>query len=358
MRPYPRRVPISLVIPAYNSEDFIRAALESATGGSCVPAEIIVVDDASADRTGDIAAEFGARVVRLPFNAGPAAARNAGVIVARQPWIAFLDADDTWLDGKLAAQWRAIQHWPDAGICFTDYDVVAAYGAAYAREMTHDAGYLLGEASERAGNAARFERGALAEPLARSMFIRQSSVIVNRSLFIESGGYDERLRLAEDYDLFLRLAGYAPAISIERSLVVYRRRYSSLSLDPLEEIAAIDRMWATILRRPARYPVGIVERITRRRPATLQKGARVALRLGRFGEAIAFAKQAAAARPSATALALLVLSLSLNNAGGRQCYVTTRSLWRSRAGWPSWLGRLRRLPSHAPIKRPYVIGRH
>jgi glycosyltransferase involved in cell wall biosynthesis len=358
MRTYPRRLPISLVIPAYNSEHFIRAALESASGGSCVPAEIIVVDDASADRTGDVAAEFGARVVRLPFNAGPGAARNAGVIIARQPWIAFLDADDTWVDGKLAAQWQALQHWPDAGICFTDYDVRAAYGAPYACEMAHDAGYLLAEPSDRTGSAARFERGALAKPLIRSMFIRQSSVLVYRALFIESGGYDERLRLSEDYDLFLRLAELAPAVAIERSLVVYHRRDSSLSLDPLAEIVAIDRMWATILCRPARYPAGIVEHIAHSRPATLRKGARVAIRLGRFAEAISFARQAATGRLSLRALALLALSLSFNNVAGHRCFLATRSLWRSRFEWPRRLRRLRRLPSHAAVKQPYVIGRH
>jgi hypothetical protein len=235
---------------------------------------------------------------------------------------------------------------------------VTALGAPYSNEMMNDAGYALGEPSERAGSAVRFACGALTEPLARSMFIRQSSVMVRRSLFIESGGYNESLRLSEDYDLFLRLADKAPAISIERSLVVYHRRRTSLSLDPLLEIAAIDRMWTTILERPARYPAGIVERIPRRRPATLQKGARIALRLGRFGEAIAFARQATAARISLAALSLLALSMTLNNAGGRRCFHALRSLWRSRITRPQRSGRLRRLPSQAAIKLPYVGSRN
>jgi GT2 family glycosyltransferase len=358
MRTLSRRLPISLVIPAYNSERFIRAALESVVAQPHVPSEIIVVDDGSADRTGDAAAEFGARVVRLPSNFGPAAARNAGVIAAREPWIAFLDADDVWRNGKLAVQWEAIERWPDAGFCFTDYDVVAADGEPYACEMTKDAGYALGEASAHCGRAVRFESGALAEPLARSMFIRQSSVIVRRSLFIKNGGYDESLRLSEDYDLFLRLAGNAPAISIERSLVIYDRRNSSLSVDPLAEVASIDQMWGTILKRPARYPAGIARLVARQRPATLQKGCRIALRLGRFAEAIAFARQATAARYSVAAVFLLVVSNALDNAAGRSCFHALRSVWRSRPTQPLWSGRLGHVTAHAAIKHTYVVGRH
>jgi glycosyltransferase involved in cell wall biosynthesis len=358
MRTLSRHLPISLVIPAYNSEPYIRAALRSVVGQSHVPAEIIVVDDGSTDRTGDVAAEFGARVVRLPGNFGPSAARNAGVIAAREPWIAFLDADDVWRDGKLATQWKAIQRWPDAGFCFTDYDVVAADGVPYSHEMIYDAGYALGEASACYGQAVRFDCGALSKPLAHSMFIRQSSALVRRSLFINSGGYDETLRLSEDYDFFLRLSGRAPAISIERPLVVYHRRDSSLSVDPIAEVASIDRMWVTILKHPERYPAGIVRLIERRRPETLQKGCRIALRLGRFDDAIAFAQQARAARCSAAALMLLISANALNNVAGRSCFRALRAVWRSRPPGLEWSGRLRRLASHTAVEHPYVVGRH
>ena len=359
MRTLSRRVPVSLVVPAYNSERYIRAALESVVARqSHVPSEIIVVDDGSTDRTGEAAAEFGARVVRLPANFGPAAARNAGAIAAREPWIAFLDADDVWLNGKLAAQWEAIERWPQAGFCFTDYDVVSAEGATSGHEMTNDAGYAFAEASARHGAAVRFESGALAEPLARSMFIRQSSVLVRRSLFISSGGYDERMRLSEDYEFFLRLAGNAAAISIERPLVVYHRRDDSLSVDPLAEVASIDRMWETILTHSSRYPRGIARHIERQRPAMLRKGARIALRLGRFAEAIAFARQAVNARHSPVAFTLFVFARALNNAAGRTCFRALRSLWRARSTRAPWSERLGRLASHAAIKHPHVVGRH
>ncbi len=190
------------------------------------------------------------------------------------------------------------------------------------------------------------------------MFVRQSSVLVRRSLFITSGGYDERMRLSEDYEFFLRLTGHAPAVSIERPLVIYHRRDSSLSVDPLAEVASIDRMWGSILDRPARYPAGIAGFIEARRPAMLQKGCRIALRLGRFDAAIGFARAAMAARISPAAVLLLALAHALNNASGRSCFRALRSLWRARPARPSCLGRLRHAASQAVIKQPHVVGRH
>src|ERR1700678_2525334 len=145
-------LPITLVIPAYKAEADIRAALESVRMQSRLPAEIIVVDDASPDRTAAVAERCGATVIRLPRNLGPSAARNAGAAAARQPWLAFLDSDDVWLGGKMAAQWEARQRWPEARICFTDFDVVNAAGHVHAREMAGDAVYALITPSERYGH--------------------------------------------------------------------------------------------------------------------------------------------------------------------------------------------------------------
>ncbi len=98
---------VSLVIPAYNAEAYLREALDSAFAQTRPPDEVIVVDDGSGDRTPEIAASYGDRVrlLRQP-NRGEAAARNTGVRVARGDLIAFLDADDTLLPRCLEAQLR------------------------------------------------------------------------------------------------------------------------------------------------------------------------------------------------------------------------------------------------------------
>lgn len=105
--PAPGTVPVSVVIPAYNRERMLRRALESVRAQSAAPAEIVVVDDASTDRTAAVAEELGARVVRHEQNAGEGAARNSGIAAATQSWVALLDSDDEWLPHHLASLWNA-----------------------------------------------------------------------------------------------------------------------------------------------------------------------------------------------------------------------------------------------------------
>jgi len=73
-------VNISCVMPCYNAERFLREALESVFGQTMPPAEVIVIDDGSTDRSAEVAASFGGRIryVCQP-NAGPAASRNRGI---------------------------------------------------------------------------------------------------------------------------------------------------------------------------------------------------------------------------------------------------------------------------------------
>lgn len=102
-----RRLPISVVVPAFNEEATLGCALETiAAQKPARPAEVIVVDDGSTDATADIAARLGAKVIVHDRNRGLSAARNSGIEAARNPWIAFLDSDDQWLPDHLAALWR------------------------------------------------------------------------------------------------------------------------------------------------------------------------------------------------------------------------------------------------------------
>jgi hypothetical protein len=100
------RIPVSVVIPAYNRADLLPRAIASVRSQRPEPAaELIVVDDGSEDGTAEVAERLGARVVRLSPNQGQAAARDAGVEAASEPWIAFLDSDDRWLPHHLASVW-------------------------------------------------------------------------------------------------------------------------------------------------------------------------------------------------------------------------------------------------------------
>ena len=107
-------LPITVVIPTYNAAATIERAIDSVMKQSIKPAEIILIDDASLDDTVAILERFQYRastpkiqIIRLHKNSGPAIARNTGWNIANQPFVAFLDADDSWHPNKLEIQY----HW-------------------------------------------------------------------------------------------------------------------------------------------------------------------------------------------------------------------------------------------------------
>jgi glycosyltransferase involved in cell wall biosynthesis len=96
---------ISVVIPVYNCERYLSEAIESVQRQSYKPIEIIVVDDGSADRSGEIAKRFGSSITYvLQLHRGIAAARNAGINMSKGAFLAFLDADDLWTENKVMLQ--------------------------------------------------------------------------------------------------------------------------------------------------------------------------------------------------------------------------------------------------------------
>ena len=110
-------LPVTVVIPTFRDGEALARALSSIAGQTRLPAEVIVVDDAGEDPALEaIAARAGIanlRILRLSRNVGPGGARNAGIAAARQPFLAFLDADDEWRREKLERQ-MALMLAPDA----------------------------------------------------------------------------------------------------------------------------------------------------------------------------------------------------------------------------------------------------
>src|SRR6056297_2562084 len=109
---------VSVVIPCYNGQDFVREAIESALGQTTKPLEILVVDDGSTDQSADVIRQF-PHPVRLiqQVNQGESVARNLGLDQARGDWVAFLDADDVWQPTKLEEQLRFTSEDTIANVC-------------------------------------------------------------------------------------------------------------------------------------------------------------------------------------------------------------------------------------------------
>lgn len=108
---------VSVVVPAFDEEDFIAEALDSVQAQSYRPIEIIVVDDGSGDRTPEIAAARGVRVLQQAHR-GPAAARNAGLAIAHGDYWTIFDADDVMTPEGLELQVGYLEEHPDLGIVF------------------------------------------------------------------------------------------------------------------------------------------------------------------------------------------------------------------------------------------------
>jgi glycosyltransferase involved in cell wall biosynthesis len=197
---------VSVVIPTFNRCGFVGEAVASVCAQRGVEYEIIAVDDGSTDDTAAVLENhFGARVhILRTENHGVAAARNLGVAASRGELIAFLDSDDLWLPGKLAAQTGFFAAHPEAEICQTE-------------EIWIRNGVRVNPCAHH-----RKPSGDIFEPSLRLCLVSPSAVMLRRELFERVGGFDERLPVCEDYDLWLRIARDTPVWLIHQQLVVKR----------------------------------------------------------------------------------------------------------------------------------------
>lgn len=103
-------LPITVIIPAHQAEKYLQETIESTLAQTAKPLEILVVDDGSTDKTNQIASGYNeVTLITHQTNRGLSNTLNTGIAKASQPWIAFLDADDLWLEDKLRKQWEQLQ---------------------------------------------------------------------------------------------------------------------------------------------------------------------------------------------------------------------------------------------------------
>jgi len=220
-------VPVSIVIPAFNSAKLIGATLETVLAQSEPPVEIIVVDDGSTDHTVDVVARYERVRILRQTNGGPSKARNVGIQAACGDYIAFLDSDDLWVANKLSTQMTAIKFYKNAGFCFSTIWMML--------ENTHDETplgpyyppELVSWLHEKESN-----RGAVCgwayNLLLQANCVDTSSMVARKDLLLKVGMFDESLTYGEDHDLWLRLARTCPGIFIVNPMSRYRLHTSAL----------------------------------------------------------------------------------------------------------------------------------
>lgn len=197
---------VSVIVPTRNRAAMVREAVESVLAQKGAPFEVIVVDDGSEDDTMRVLEAYNnaVRILRRESPGGVSAARNAGLMVARGEWIAFLDSDDLWLPGKLRAQLDYFRNQPAMRICQTD-------------EIWIHKG--------RRRNPKRYHAkpsGRCFERLLERCLVSPSAVMMHRSLFEDVGLFDESLPACEDYDMWLRIGCRHPIGLVPKPLVIKR----------------------------------------------------------------------------------------------------------------------------------------
>ena len=203
---------VAVVIPAYNAERWIGDALRSLAEQTLRPSEVVVVDDGSTDTTAKIAGQHGAKVHRQDRR-GPGAARNRGIAETTSPLVAFLDADDWFAKGKLAAQVQALDGSDSPAVCC---DAFVVDGDAVGPAKNKNRGV-----PERIDFDTLFDGNP----------VICSTVLARRDEVLAVGGFDEdpALVATEDYDLWLRLAARAPLRYLAEPMAYYRRHSLGLS---------------------------------------------------------------------------------------------------------------------------------
>ena len=259
----------SVIIPTYNRAHVLRDAVDSVLAQSLSDYEILVVDDGSTDDTASLLAQYGGRI-RFVYqeNAGPAAARNRGLEMARGRFIAFLDSDDAWAPWTIETFARAVEQFDSPAL-------VAGRGASWTSRPQ----------VQREAFQCRSSENFLAASGARSAFFGMPGLAIRADVLRTAGGFRQRLRAAEDQDLCLRLGDAVGFVQIDFPIVFFQRT-------DLEHLSghvghAVDAVNVVIEgERQGSYPGG-TELARTRRAMICALARRTAVMCSRAGEAAA-----------------------------------------------------------------------
>jgi len=206
---------VSVVIPVWNGERYLKEAIESVLAQDFCDFELIIVDDGSTDKSTKVAEGFldDPRIsIRRQSNAGVVSARNTGLLAARSEFVAFLDADDVAKPLRLSKQFNYLKGHPE----------VAVVGSHISHFTADQGAYRTQEFPVGVSQVAHAL--AIGNPLA------QPAVMLRKSMVAAVGGYREAFKHgAEDYDLWLRLSERYLLDNLPEVLTLYRIHADSLT---------------------------------------------------------------------------------------------------------------------------------
>lgn len=201
---------VSVIVPAYNAEATIAAAIESILGQTYRDFEVIVVDDGSTDKTPEIVASLQDERVHYIYqqNAERAVARNRGIAEAKGEYLAFLDADDQWLERKLEKQLALFENNQEIGLVYCDL--------YYFDSLTDK------DIAQYSRKYSKLHRGMVLPELLRFCFIQSPTPMIRRSVLEDREWFDPELPPIEDWDLWLRITAKSLVNFVPEPLARYR----------------------------------------------------------------------------------------------------------------------------------------
>lgn len=226
---------VSVIIPNYNYERYLREAIDSALAQTYPNIEIIVVDDGSTDSSREIIESYGSEI-RAVFqkNQGVSAARNNGAATSKGEYIAFLDADDVWLPEKLQSQIHTFASSEEFGLVHVGVEEIDAQGNVLRRETDG----LQGSISR---DLLLFERAAILGG--------GSGIMTRRRIFDEIGGFDTDLSTSADWDISYRISSRHKVGFVKETLLRYRMHgsnmHGNIELMEREMLAAYGKAFAS-----------------------------------------------------------------------------------------------------------------
>ena len=257
---------VSVVLPTYNREASLSAAVRSVLEQSFCDLELIVVDDGSTDGTARLLAEIDderLRVLTLPTRSGAPAARNHGIEMAKGRYVAFQDSDDIWAVARLASQVKALDE--------AEPEVAVVYGRTVRRGG--------GKELEMPRAQHRTLDGDLSACLAMDNFVALPATLVRTEHLRAVGAFDPTLPRFQDWDLWLKLADSFRFLFVDEVVLVSYETKGSISLDQDAYFDAIEVILARHREAFARVPGATLHhhlRLARkallaRRPRTLAR---------------------------------------------------------------------------------------
>lgn len=230
---------ITVVIPVYNGAATIRATLESLLQQTFEDFEIVVIDDGSTDDTAYVVRQIEdsrIRLIQYP-NRGLAASRNRGIQQSQCDLISFIDADDLWTADKLAAQLAALQTASTAAVAYSWTDCIDQFDR-FCRRGSHISA-----------------EGNVYDKLLMGNFLDSgSNALFRKSVFEAVGQFDESLKAAEDWDMFLRVALEYTFVVVPKVQILYRLSPQSMSANLKRQERESSKVLTQAFARKPRLP--------------------------------------------------------------------------------------------------------